>query len=88
MKSASTQMTPSVCPCRAKAALVWALGLGLGVATTGIVNADNILFNGNLDQISYSSQINQSPTGWTIDAEKTISGPFADGADSESWCNV
>jgi hypothetical protein len=66
-----------------------ALNAVLGVVTWGTAGAHaNLLFNGNLDEISISSQINASPTGWTIDASKTISGAFFDGADSETFCNV
>jgi hypothetical protein len=60
---------------------------GLATLGTGVAHA-NLLFNGNLDEISISSQINASPTGWTIDGSKTISGAFFDGADSETFCNV
>ena len=61
-----------------------------GLAALGVsnANADNLLFNGNLDLTSISSQINPSPTGWTIDAFKSVSGTFIDGADSETFCNV
>src|SRR5690242_8945224 len=61
--------------------------LGLLACSTATVKA-NDLFNGNLDDISISSQNNPSPTGWTIEATKSVSGQFFDGADSEPWCNV
>ena len=60
------------------------VALALATGTAGA----NLLFNGNLDQISISSQINPSPTGWIIDASKTKSGTFTDGADSETFANV
>lgn len=61
--------------------------VGTAALVAGVAQA-NLLFNANLDQIAISSQINASPVGWTIDASKTISGAFFDGADSETWCNV
>jgi hypothetical protein len=54
---------------------------------SGVANA-NILVNPYLDQTSVFSQNNPTPTGWTIEAFKTISGDFLDGASSEPWCNV
>jgi hypothetical protein len=59
------------------------LPLGAGVASAG-----NVLFNGTLDQIGFTSQINPCPIGWVVDASKTISGAFFDGGDSETFCNV
>lgn len=61
--------------------------LGLAVSTTG-VGAANILLNAGLDQTGITSQVNPAPISWTIDASKTLSGPFFDGADSETWCDV
>src|SRR5690348_1486721 len=47
----------------------------VGLLTLGAAAAHaNLLFNGNLDETSISTQINPSPTGWTIDGSKTISG--------------
>jgi hypothetical protein len=63
-----------------------ALGLVFWGAT--VANADNVLFNGNLDQIGLTTQANPCPIGWIVDSEKAISGPFSDGGDSEPWCNV
>lgn len=53
---------------------------------SGVARA-NDLFNPYLNTISVGPQVNPSPDGWQIDASKTISGSFNDGADSESWCN-
>jgi len=61
--------------------------LGLAAWNAGLANA-GVLANGNLDDISISSQNNPTPTGWIVDASKTISGGFFDGASSEPWCNV
>jgi hypothetical protein len=41
-----------------------------------------------LDITSISSQNGATPSGWTVDATKSISGTFFDGASSEPWCNV
>jgi hypothetical protein len=70
-------------------ALSAALGL-LAWGNVGVQAAD-ILFNGTLDVIGITSQINPCPVGWQVDAYKTISNPaggFMDGGDSEPWCNV
>lgn len=61
------------------------MGLGVMVAP---VEAQNLLSNGNLDATSVSSQVLATPTGWTVDASRVISGTFNDGASSEPWCNV
>lgn len=90
MKTPSSKMqrrvsTPAGLPERSSlicSSVLVALALATGSASA------NLLFNGNLDQISISSQINPSPTGWIIDASKTKSGTFTDGADSETFCNV
>src|SRR5688572_30586620 len=44
-----------------------------------------ILTNANLDATSVSSQLLPTPTGWTVNASRTISGPFNDGASSEGF---
>ncbi|HLH54932.1 MAG TPA: immunoglobulin domain-containing protein [Verrucomicrobiae bacterium] len=66
------------------------IGLLVALSTSALTFSSNanLLFNGNLDETSVSSQVNASPTGWIIDASKTVSGTFNDGADSETWCNV
>src|SRR5579862_136240 len=90
---AKTQLGPAYLGLEQKARqypirrLLTVMGVGLLALAADVARA-NLLFNGNLDQISISSQINASPTGWTIDASKTISGAFFDGADSETFCNV
>jgi hypothetical protein len=61
--------------------------LGLAAWGAGVAQA-NDLSNGNLDDISISSQNNNTPTGWTVDANKAISGQNFDGCSSEPWCNV
>jgi len=62
---------------------------GLLACGTGALRA-NDLFNANLDTIGVipGGQNNACPIGWTVEANKTISGVFNDGADSEPWCNV
>jgi hypothetical protein len=81
MKSTSTKLmlrnllVPCVCA-------------GLLAGATGIAGAANVLFNANLDDIGLNSQNNPSPNGWSIDASKSVSGAYFDGADSEPWCNV
>ncbi|MBL9138354.1 MAG: immunoglobulin domain-containing protein [Verrucomicrobiales bacterium] len=64
-------------------ASVLLLGAGLSSAP-----AVDILSNGNLDAVSVSTQVNPSPTGWVLEATKSNSGEFTDGANSEPWCNV
>ena len=64
--------------------------LGL-VAWGTAVSRANDLYNGDLDILGAAGangQINPGPDGWVINAFKTISGTFADGADSETFCNV
>jgi hypothetical protein len=63
-------------------ALAVASALAL-VASRG--QAQNLLTNGNLDAISISSQVLATPTGWTVDSNRAISGVFNDGASSEPW---
>jgi len=58
------------------------LGLGNGVANA------NDLINPNLDTIAIGPQIGNTPTGWSVDASKAISGPNFDGCSSELWANV
>jgi hypothetical protein len=58
----------------------------LALATT--VARANDLFNDKLDDISVSSQNAATPTGWIVDASKSISGVFSDGASSETFANV
>src|SRR5436309_2756868 len=47
---------------------------GLLTVGTGVAQA-NDLFNSFLDDISISSQSLNTPTGWTVDAFHTLSGP-------------
>ena len=61
--------------------------LGLAAWGAGVAQA-NDLSNGNLDDVAIASQNGITPTGWTVDASKSISGPFMDGCSSEPWCNV
>ena len=65
------------------------LAIAFGLVACGIlVGQANDLVNGNLDTTAVGPQVNASPTGWSVDAIKAVSGPFADGCDSEPWCNV
>ncbi len=68
--------------------LLVATALGGLLAWATAASAANVLFNPNLDQIDITTQVNPCPVGWIVDANKTISGVFADGGDSEPWCNV
>ncbi len=71
-----------------KPLLIFTAVLGLAVLGTAIANA-NDLYNPDLDLIGVGPQVNASPLGWQIIANRSISGPnFSDGADSEPWCNV
>jgi len=69
-----------------------ALVAALGVVAwgTSVANA-NDLYNGDLDilgAVGANGQINAGPDGWIINATKTLSSTFGDGADSEGFCNV
>ncbi len=59
-----------------------ALGLIAGVA------AANDFFNGNLDIVGNNGQSGATPNGWTVDASKSVSGVYNDGASSETFANV
>jgi hypothetical protein len=61
--------------------------LGLVAWGSGVANA-NDLVNGNLDIFAIGPQNNPTPTGWAVDASKTISGTHFDGCSSEGFCNV
>jgi hypothetical protein len=66
----------------------WSVILGLVACGTSASHAQNILSNGTLDATSVSSQVLATPTGWTVNASRAISGPFNDGASSEGFANV
>lgn len=64
--------------------------LGLAVWGTAVAKA-NDLYNADLDilgAVGANGQLNPGPDGWVINAVKTLSGQFTDGADSETFCNV
>jgi hypothetical protein len=66
------------------------IALGLAAGGNMVANA-NDLYNADLDILGAAGangQLNPGPLGWVITAVKTISGPFTDGADSETFCNV
>ena len=67
-----------------------ALIIVLGPLTwrTGVAQQGNLLTNGLLDATSISTQVLATPTGWTVDAFKAVSGAFNDGASSEGFANV
>lgn len=54
----------------------------------GAGNAQALLTNGLLDNISVSSQALATPTDWVVDASRAISGVFNDGASSEGFANT
>ena len=54
---------------------------------SGVVKA-NLLSNGNLDLTAIGPQTLATPTGWSVNSFKTISGPFSDGCSSETFANV
>ena len=70
-----------------KRRLAFSAVLGLVAWGTGVAKA-NDLFNAKLDDISMSSQSHPTPTGWIVDAFKTISSTFDDGASSETFASV
>jgi len=62
----------------------------VSLAACGTVQA-NDLYNPDLDvlgAVGANGQVNPGPDGWVINATKSLSGSFADGADSETFCNV
>lgn len=69
-----------------------ALMVVAGLAAWGTAGASaNDLYNGDLDVlggVGANGQVNPGPDGWNINAFKTLSGTFGDGADSETFCNV
>src|SRR5262245_6951394 len=60
--------------------------LGLGLLTSSVSGAD-LLSNGNLDATSVGPQTLATPTGWSVNAFKRVSGPFSDGCSSEGFAN-
>jgi len=62
--------------------------LALAAWSSTSANAANLLFNGTLDQTSVYDQVNATPSGWHTEANKSVSGVYLDGGDSEPWCNV
>jgi Immunoglobulin domain len=78
---------------RAKRLLALTTVLGLMAWGTSVAHATNVLFNPDLDQIGFTTQINQCPLGWIVLASRSIDYPppgggYMDGGDSEPWCNV
>lgn len=68
------------------------LGAAFSLIALGasITNAQNVLYNGDLDTLGApgaNGQANPGPDGWNIVAVETLNGIFNDGADSETWCN-
>jgi hypothetical protein len=86
MKSAraNTEYSP-LTPFRKVLPLTAAIGLLACGATVGQAND---LVNANLDAVAVGPQNAATPTGWSVDAIKAVSGPFTDGCSSETWCNV
>lgn len=82
-----TELSPSTQPQKAKRLLTLIAVLGLVAWGTGVANA-NDLSNSDLDNIAIGPQNNPTPTGWTVEASKSVSGAHFDGCSSEPWCNV
>ena len=61
--------------------------LGLAACCTSVANA-NLLSNPNLDTVSVGPQINPTPTGWSVNSSKSVSGTNSDGCSSETFANV
>jgi len=59
----------------------------IGLLTGNVAKAD-LLSNGNLDATSVGPQTLATPTGWSINATRRLSGPFADGCSSEGFANA
>jgi hypothetical protein len=56
--------------------------------SAGVASGANVLFNANLDTIDFGPQNGQTPVGWSVSANKALSGAHFDGCSSEPWCNV
>jgi hypothetical protein len=54
---------------------------------TGVANA-NLLSNANLDNRSVGPQSLPTPTGWSVNSSKAISGTNSDGCSAETFANV
>jgi hypothetical protein len=61
--------------------------VAVGAWLTSATQAANVLFNPNLDQVGFTTQVNPCPLGWIVTANKAVSGSFTDGGDSETFCN-
>ena len=87
IKNPTRPNSPSV----RKRIFILCTALGLLAWATSLAKA-NDLFNDKLDDIALfvcpSCQNNAVPTGWTVDASKSVSGTFNDGASSETFANV
>jgi hypothetical protein len=70
-----------------KRLLTTVAALALGAWSVSVTQAANVLFNPNLDQVGFTTQINPCPLGWIVVANKSVSGTFSDGGDSETFCN-
>ncbi|MBA3482549.1 MAG: PEP-CTERM sorting domain-containing protein [Pirellulales bacterium] len=55
------------------------------VLSAASAQAQNILSNGSLDAASVSSQALPTPNDWVVDATRTITGVYNDGASSEGF---
>lgn len=67
--------------------MVFATVVGLAVCGTALSQA-NELANPNLDTVAIGPQNGITPTGWSVEASKAVSGQYFDGCSSEPWCNV
>lgn len=77
-----------LCSRRAGALVLRASAAAMAVLLAAGVASANELINGTLDTIAVGPQNNATPTGWTVEASKVISGTHYDGCSSEPWCNV
>src|SRR5437868_1287597 len=69
-----------------KAGLTLIAALSLGACGVGVANA-NLFSNPNLDTISVGPQQLATPTGWSVNSSKTVSGTNSDGCSSETFAN-
>jgi hypothetical protein len=65
--------------------LAFLIALSALSISAAAVQAQNILSNGTLDATAVSQQTLATPVFWNVDAFRSVSGPFTDGASSEGF---
>lgn len=60
----------------------------LGLLASATCPANAALSNGNLDNVAVGPQVLPTPVGWGVNAFRSATGAFNDGASSEQFANV